>query len=168
MSARKDALKEDAITPGTPFTLDRDSVIAEVVARVAITDLRELRFTTLARAGSYMAARLRFANVLCAVALDGEGRYVCDKLIGVAGKWDFRSIFAALSAFSDKTGVPYMILGASRAMPWEVVLPFNSVYEDMAARGVKILDLIEVTNGAYLSLLKSLSKGNGDFYKEFT
>ena len=166
MSAKSGAANDES-AKRPAFSLDRDEVIAEAFARIAVAELRDLRFTTLFRAGAYMAARLREPDALCAVALDSDARFISDTMIGVKGKWDFRAITSALTAFANKTGAPYLILGASRAMPWEVVLPFNSVYEDMMARGVKILDLIEVTGGAYLSLLKPLSKGGGDFYKEF-
>ena len=166
MSASSDAAR-DAAERAAVFSTDRDSVIAELGAFIAVEELRGLRFTTLARAGSYMTARLRVPDVMCAVALDGEGRFVEDMMIGVKGRWDLGAISGALEKFADKTGAPYLILGASRAMPWEVVLPFNDVYEHMMSRGVKILDLIEVTNGAYLSLLKPLSKSSGDSYREF-
>ena len=57
------------------FSAEKDDVIAEGAARIALGDLRAMPLTNLPRAGAYMAARLRTADAMCIAALDEFWRY---------------------------------------------------------------------------------------------
>ena len=61
----------------------------------------------------------------------------------------------------------YLILGISKKLPPEIIIPFDAVYRALLEKGVKILDLIEVRNEAFFSVAKLISLEKSDLYDVF-
>ena len=149
------------------FSVAKDDVVAECAARIAIGDLRAIPLTNLPRAGAYMAARLRAADVLCLTALDASGLFLEDKLLRIGDRIDPPTVKDAAVSLSEKTGSKYMIVGASKKLSGKMILSLNELYADMLDYDMTIIDVIEVTGGAFESVMKTLSNNTGGYYKAF-
>ena len=149
------------------FSVGKDDVMVEGAARIALGDLRAIPLTNLPRTGAYMAARLRIPDAMCIAVLDKKGIFLADKLFRIGERRDVPTIRSAALSLVEATGAKYMIVGASKKLSGKMILSLNELYAELLDHGVTIIDVIEVVDGTFAPVMKSLSNNEGGYYKAF-
>ena len=160
-------MSNDTNNSGAVFPVLKNDVIIEAGARIALGDLRSIPLTNLPRAGAFMAARLRVLNTLCAAALDKDGSFLGDILLKLGERREPPPISSEVIALCKKTEASFLLIGASRTFSGKFILSLNELYAELLRHGVTIIDVIEVENGTFASVIKSLSNNAGGYYKAF-
>ena len=144
----------------------REQIISDMDARLRAQAIRTIPIDRLPIAGAYMAAKLRQPNVILALSVDLDYMFSSERFIRIGGKWDFDKVNDEICAFAREVNAKQIIIGVSREMSFNDFLRFDAVYRILSSFGVRTVDVIEVIDGVYRSLMKPLVKDEGKLYCE--
>lgn len=145
----------------------RAAVIADVMARVALSELRAMRIDSLDRAGAFMLSILRRKDMACMVALNSRAAVIRDRCVRFGPKWMASGLIRELLEFSRLSGADKLLFGMTLHPKWEDLLALNEVYEALRRDGVTLIDIIEVDRGAFHSVFAMLSPRDSKMYEVF-
>ena len=164
MNANESAQDKRVVSPSEK---QRETVIADVMARVSLSRLRDVPITTRQRAGAFMLAALRKNDRICAITLARSGNITGEKQMDFGPKWDASALSEELIAFAGSQRSELLVIGVSTRIRWQEIAPFDLAYRTLKERGVSLVDLIEVNEHAFRSIFKQITPGKSDVYTEF-
>ena len=145
----------------------KHAVIAEIMARVSLSELRAMPMISVGRAGAFMSYALRRECRACMLALNDSAAIISERHIRFGPKWQAEGLTRELLSFARLVGANKLILGTTVNAKWLELLAFNEVYNELRSVGVTLVDIIEVKDGSFTSVFRLFSPDKGPVYTEF-
>ena len=149
--------KRDLLSPEDE---ERDGLIAEVIARCELAELRSLPMTTLQRAGAFMLAALRTDGRLYALALDENAGVIGEQSFEYGPRWEPQALAEALASFAADIPSERLIIGIGGEVGLDSFILLERMFTLLKDKGVRLIDVIEVRGHGYRSILPRSASGS--------